>query len=104
MSTSSVNDQPETNAEGKTYASVEVRPKGMVQKVCLWSAYVCFFMGAVCGVFLYLKTQELNASDPVIASFLASLFFFVFTGVSLFLMAKANLPNLGFHKPVSKAK
>jgi len=94
MSTSDINEQPDVR--------IQSNPKGMMQKVALFSAYFCFILAAVSGVFLFLKAQELGASDPITASFLASFFFCIFTGVSLFIMGNANLPNLKFDKPVSK--
>ncbi|UZE94912.1 hypothetical protein [Alkalimarinus alittae] len=96
MSTPSVKDHPEV--------SLQTKPKGLTQKICLVSAYISFVLGAISGVFMFIKVKELGSSDPISASFLASFFFFAFTGISLMLMAKANLPNLGFYKPEGKAE
>ncbi len=94
MSTPDRNNQPEVY--------IKSNPKGIMQKTALFFAYVSFLLAAVSGVFLFLKAQELGASDPITASFLASFFFCIFTGVSLFIMGNANLPNLKFDKPVGK--
>lgn len=95
MSTPGMNDQPDV--------SIKSNPKGMMQKVAMFSAYLSFILAAISGVFLYIKTQELGASDPITASFLASFFFCIFTGVSLYIMGSANLPNLKFDKPANKS-
>ena len=56
-----------------------------------WPRYL---LGVVCGIFWYLKRQELGATDPVTASFLASMFFFVLVGFLLGIMGNADIPDL----------
>lgn len=94
-------NDPSTRKQPESTFDVEhsSKPKGKAQKICLISAYLCAIFAVISAVFMYLKVQELGASDPISASFLASFFFFTFTGVSLGMMAKANLPNLSFYKP-----
>lgn len=94
MSTFDSNDQPDV--------SIRSNPKGLMQKTALFFAYFSFILAAVSGVFLYLKTQELGASHPITASFIASFFFCIFTGVSLYIMGSANLPKLKFDKHETK--
>ncbi|MFD2229968.1 hypothetical protein [Alkalimarinus sediminis] len=95
MSTSDINEQAELG--------IKSNPKGMMQKVALFFAYFSFTLAAISGVLLYLKTQELGASDPVTASFLASFFFCIFAGVCLFIMGNANLPKFTFDESTSKS-
>ena len=88
MSTPEINDQ--------TDSLPAPRPKSVMQKTALVFAYISFMLSAISGIFLFIKVQELGASDPVTASFLASFFFCIFTGVCLFIMGNANLPSLKF--------
>jgi len=72
------------------------KPKGTLQKVSKISAIFCFILMAVSGYFLYIESQALGMSDPITASWLATFFFFFFTGFSLQLLSKANLPSFRF--------
>ena len=84
------------NIEDQTQKLPPPRPKSAMQKTSLVFAYISFILAGVSGIFLFLKVQELGASDPVTASFLASFFFCIFSGICLFIMGTANLPNLKF--------
>ena len=55
---------------------------------------ICYLLAVVSGVFWYLKRGELGATDPITASFLASLFFFLFVGFLLGIMGNADIPDL----------
>ncbi|WP_250657702.1 hypothetical protein [Alkalimarinus coralli] len=90
------------NEDEQTQSAIEIKPKGKMQKVALYAAYISYILAAISGIFLYIKTQELGGTDPITASFLASFFFFIFTGFSLMIMAKANLPSLKFDQPEHK--
>lgn len=70
------------------------KPDRPLQKVARVAGKLCYLLCIVCGVFWYLKRQELGATDPVTASFLASTFFFVFVGFLLGIMGNADLPDL----------
>jgi amino acid permease len=74
----------------------ESKPKGTLQKVSKISAIICFILMAISGYFLYIDYQELGMSDPITASWLATFFFFFFTGFSLNLLSKANIPSFKF--------
>jgi hypothetical protein len=66
----------------------------LLQKVALLVGKLCFLVAIVSGVFLYLKINELGADHPVSASFLASVFFFIFVGILLSIVGKADIPDL----------
>lgn len=66
----------------------------LLKKVALIVGRLCFLIAVVCGVFLYLKIDELGAGHPISASFLASIFFFTFVGILLSIIGKANIPDL----------
>ncbi len=72
------------------------KTKSKFQKMTTYIAIVSFILAAVSAVFLFIKTNELGLSDPVAASWLASLFFFIFTGISLLLISGVNLPSFKF--------
>ena len=65
-----------------------------LQKVARVVGKICYVLCLVCGVLWYLKRQELGATHPVTASFLASTFFFVFVGFLLGIMGNADVPDL----------
>lgn len=72
------------------------KTKSKFKKITQYSAIVSFILAAVSAVFLFIKTDELGLSDPVAASWLASLFFFIFIGISLVLISGVNLPSFKF--------
>jgi len=72
------------------------KPKGKLQIISKISAIICFILMAISGYFLYIDSQELGMSDPITASWLATFFFFFFTGFALNLLSKANIPSFKF--------
>jgi hypothetical protein len=72
------------------------KPKGILQRVAAWSGMASFAMAAVCAVILYFKVKSTGFNNPVSASFLASVFFFIFAGVLLGIIGKSDLPSFKF--------
>jgi len=70
------------------------KKRHILQKITLFIGVVCFMLSLVCGVFLYLKVNELGADHPISASFLGSMFFFFFVGFLLTIVGKADVPDL----------
>ncbi len=68
-------------------------PKSFLQRTATVSGKFSFAAAIVCAVFLYLKTQELGSDDPVTASFIAGIFFFVFVGGLLLYIGNADIPS-----------
>ena len=79
-----------------TVSTIANKPKGKLQKISKISAIISYMLMAVSGYFLYIESQELGMGDPITASWLATFFFFFFTGFSLMLLSKANLPSFKF--------
>jgi len=65
-----------------------------LQKVALIFAKLSFIISLISAVFLYFKINELGSEHPISASFLASVFFFIFVGILLTIVGKTNLPDL----------
>lgn len=76
--------------------------KGFLQRASLWSGMVSLVIAAVCAVFLYIKVDETGYNNPVSASLLASVFFFIFVGFLLIFIGKCNLPSFSFDEPKDK--
>lgn len=78
------------------------QPKGFLQRFSIWSGVASFFISAVCGVLLYFKVQDIGMQNPVSASLLASVFFFIFMGILLSIIGRSNLPSFKFDDPEDK--
>ena len=70
--------------------------KGVLQKVSLISAVVSFVLAFISGVLLYFRPESVGNPDPVSASLLASIFFFISVGVVLTVIGTANIPSFKF--------
>lgn len=64
-----------------------------LQKVSSIFGILSFISAAICAVFLYINLGESGANNPVSASFLASIFFFIFVGFVLLVIGKTDLPS-----------
>ncbi len=69
------------------------RKKNLFQRGALISAKISFLLSALSGVFLYLKVNELGYENPVSASLLGALFFFLFMGVLLTIVGNSDIPS-----------
>ncbi|MDQ1363554.1 MAG: hypothetical protein QG652_1415 [Pseudomonadota bacterium] len=76
--------------------------KGFLQTVSVWSGVASFVLAAVCGVFLYFNVNKDGWENPVSASFLASVLFFIFVGILLSIIGRSNLPSFRFDEPEDK--
>jgi tetrahydromethanopterin S-methyltransferase subunit D len=76
--------------------------KGFLQTVSVWSGVASFVISAICGVLLYFKVKETGFENPVSASLLASVFFFIFMGILLSIIGRSNLPSFKFDDPEDK--
>ncbi|NOR51406.1 MAG: hypothetical protein GQ470_02195 [Gammaproteobacteria bacterium] len=65
-------------------------------KVSLFSSKASFLMALLSAVFLYLRVNEHGYENPISASLLGSLFFFIFMGVLLFIIGNCNIPSFKF--------
>ncbi len=72
------------------------QPKGFLQKLATVSGIISFVLSAVCGVFLYFRVQDIGFENPVSASLLASVFFFLFVGFLLVFVGSCNIPSFKF--------
>lgn len=66
---------------------------GILQKTASVSAYISFVLAATCAGFLYFAIDQSGANNPVSASFMAAIFFFIFVGIVLLVIGKTNLPS-----------
>ena len=70
--------------------------KGVLQKLSLVSAVVSFMLAFAAGVMLYLRLVSVGSDNPISASLMASTFFFIFVGVILTIIGKADIPSFKF--------
>ena len=70
--------------------------KGVLQKLSLFSAVVSFVLAVTSGVMLYLRLESVGSDNPISASLMASTFFFIFVGVILIIIGKADIPSFKF--------
>jgi vacuolar-type H+-ATPase subunit I/STV1 len=68
--------------------------KGILQKISIYMGIVSSLLAIACGVIFYIKVEELGYNNPISASLLASIIFFVSVGVVLILIGKSDIPNL----------
>ena len=66
---------------------------GILQKTASVSAYVSFILAVICAAYLYFAIDKSGANNPVSASLLASIFFFIFVGIVLLVIGKTDLPS-----------
>lgn len=66
---------------------------GKLQKITSGIGILSFISAAVCAILLYLRIGESGANNPVSASLLASIFFFIFVGFVLLVIGKTDLPS-----------
>jgi tetrahydromethanopterin S-methyltransferase subunit D len=69
------------------------RRKGVLQRVSLGSGVLGFILAGVCGVLLYARMGETTGHDPINASLMASIFFFLCVGGILTFIGMCNLPS-----------
>jgi hypothetical protein len=69
------------------------KPKGFLQKVALVSGAVGFVLAIVCSVLLYNRADGAAGPDPISASLMASIFFFLCVGGILTFIGMCNLPS-----------
>ena len=70
--------------------------KGFLQKLALVSAVASFALAIISGVMLYLRLERVGSDNPVSASLMASMFFFVCVGIILFIIGNADIPSFKF--------
>ena len=68
-------------------------------KISLFSAKASFVMALLSAIFLYLRVDEHGYGNPIAASLLGSLFFFIFMGVLLYIIGSCNIPSFKFDPP-----
>ena len=70
-----------------------MKGKNLFQKASLVSGVISFILAVVCGVYLYMRLDVVDKQDPVNASLMASIFFFIFVGVILTIIGRSNIPS-----------
>jgi predicted tellurium resistance membrane protein TerC len=76
--------------------------KGFLQKLAIVSAVASFVLAFIAGVMLYLRLERVGSDNPVSASLMASMFFFVCVGVILVIIGNADLPSFKIDNPKKK--
>lgn len=69
------------------------KEKGILQKVSLVSGVLGFILAVVCSVLLYIRMDDGASQDPISASLMASIFFFLCVGGILSFIGMCNLPS-----------
>lgn len=67
--------------------------RNLLQKISLMSAIASFVLAIISGVILYLRLESLGGDNPISASLMASIFFFICVGGVLSIIANANIPS-----------
>lgn len=70
--------------------------KGPLQKLSIVFSVISFALAVITGVVLYFKLESIGSDDPVSASLMASMFFFICVGVILTVIGRADIPSLKF--------
>ena len=70
--------------------------KGVLQKLSIVSAVVCFVLAFIAGVMLYLRLESVGSDNPISASRMASTFFFIGVGIVLIIVGNADIPSFKF--------
>ena len=76
-------------------SSLESR-RGLGQRIAYGGALGSYLCAILCLAAIFVWHGELGSEHPVIASFGASLVFFVGVGIVLHVIGRANLPSLRF--------
>jgi len=78
------------------------KTKSALQKSAYYFAAASAIGSLVCSVFLYLKVHGEGWNDPIAASFIAGVIFFLSIGTVFFVIASTNLPSFkpGALKPL----
>ncbi len=66
--------------------------RGPMQKVAVVVAYISYVCAGACAIAG--SMMEAKGEDPIFASLMASIVFFLGVGIVLHVMGSANLPNL----------
>ena len=72
--------------------------KGPLQMTAQIIGVVSFLLALVCGGWLVLRLDEFGANNPISASLMASIFFFICVGVILTIIGRSNLPDFKIEK------
>lgn len=72
--------------------------KNLFQKASVLFGAVSLILAGVSVVLLYLRVDSVGADNPVAASLLASIIFFLSVGGVLLFMGFSNLPGFGFSR------
>lgn len=76
--------------------------KGILQKFSLASGIVSFVLAIIAAVMLYFRLENTDMYNPISASLLASIFFFIFVGFILTVIGKADIPSFKFDNTEEK--
>lgn len=69
------------------------KKKNLFQKTSLISAKLSFVLSVLSGIFLYLRVDEVGYDNPISASLLGSMFFFLFVGILLSIVGNCDIPS-----------
>lgn len=67
--------------------------KTVLQKISIVSAVISFVLAIITAVMLYLRLESVGSDNPISASLMASIFFFICVGAVLTVIGKADLPS-----------
>ena len=76
--------------------------KGILQKLSIVSAVVSFVLAIVASVMLYLRLESVGRDNPISASLMASIFFFIGVGIVLIIIGNADIPSFKIDNPKEK--
>ncbi len=73
---------------------MSMREKGIGQKIAYWMSIISFFSALILTYVLLTYDQDTGVEDSIIASMIAGIIFLGGVGIVLFVIGRANLPDL----------
>jgi magnesium-transporting ATPase (P-type) len=77
---------------------IDKTKRNKLQKVVLYFATFSIILALTCAIYLMINIDEIGWDNPVSASLLASIFFFLFVAFVLIVIGTANIPSFKFNQ------
>ena len=71
-----------------------LKPRSKLQRFSLISAYLSYIAAGLCLLAATVRAMSIGTDNPIFASLVASILFFIGCGVVLHVMGAVNLPSL----------
>ncbi|HBH35211.1 MAG TPA: hemerythrin family protein [Gammaproteobacteria bacterium] len=71
-----------------------MKQRGIGQKIAYISAIIFYVCGIGCVIAAFYYNRQLGSDNPIVASLMASVVFFIGSGIVLHVIGKVDLPDL----------